>query len=370
MTLGSTKIGRYSFKLPFGFDWSLFLLPLILSLLGIAVIFTITYGMGKNLALSQSFFLIIGLSFAVLLSFVDYRTIKGLYLILYLITLALLIYVFFFGKHSLGAARWIDLGFFQLQPSELCKPVILIVLAKFFADWKEINLAKIIFTLVLVAVPLFFVLRQPDLGTALVIFFGFLTILFLSPIKKVYLIVGLAICLALSPIGWRFLKPYQKNRIIAFINPSADPKGVGYNVNQAKIAVGSGGLWGQGFGKGSQSILNFLPVVYADFIFAGTAEATGFVGSTFLILIFCVLLIRIIFIARSSKDDFGMYLAGGVTGIFFFQMLVNIGMNMGIMPVTGIPLPFVSYGGSAMLVNLAIIGILQSIYLRRKKITF
>lgn len=370
MPLGISRIGRHLFKLPFGFDWSLFLLPVILSIFGIVIIFTISYGSGKNLALSQSIFLILGLIIAISLSFVDYRTIKGLYLILYLITLALLVYVYFFGKHSLGAARWIDFGFFQLQPSEIFKPVLLIVLAKFFADWKEINLRKIIFMLVLVAIPLVLILKQPDLGTTLVIFVGFLVVLFLSPIKKIYLVIALAILLCLSPLAWRYLRPYQKNRIVAFINPSADPQGVGYNVSQAKIAVGSGGFWGQGLGKGSQSSLNFLPVVYADFIFAGTAEATGFIGSTFLILIFCSLVIRIIIIARISKDDFGMYLAGGVAAIFFFQMLVNIGMNMGIMPVTGIPLPFVSYGGSAMLVNFACIGILQSIYIRRKKITF
>lgn len=370
MPLGTTRTGRHLFKLPFGFDWSLFLLPLILSVFGIVIIFTITYGNGRNLALSQSIFLILGLVIAMSLSFVDYRTIKGLYLILYLITLAFLIYVYFFGKHSLGAARWIDFGFFQLQPSEIFKLVILVVLAKFFADWKEINLGKIIFTLVMVTVPLYLILKQPDLGTTLVILMGFLTILFLSPIKKIYLIIGLAVLLAFSPVAWRFLKTYQKNRIVAFVNPSVDPKGVGYNVNQAKIAVGSGGLWGQGLGKGSQSSLNFLPVVYADFIFAGTAEATGFIGSVFLILISCALILRIIIIARLSKDDFGMYLAGGIAAIFFFQMLVNIGMNMGIMPVTGIPLPFVSYGGSAMLVDFAAIGVLQSIYIHRKKITF
>lgn len=362
------KLSR--FKLTLGFDWSLFLLPIILTGIGTAIIFSITYGTNSGLALSQVMFFVIGLALAIFLTLFDYRTLKGLYLILYIIGVLLLILVVLIGSKSFGATRWIDLKIFQLQPSELFKLIILVVLAKFFSDWQELTWQKILFVLVLVGLPVFLIMRQPDLGTASVIFVSLLAVLFLSPIRKIYLIIALAALVALSPLGWHFLKTYQKQRIESFINPANDPHGVGYNVSQAKIAVGSGGLWGMGLGKGSQSQLNFLPVAHTDFIFAGTAEATGFFGSTFLILVLMTLVVRVINVAKIAKDSFGMYLAGGIAAIFLFQILVNIGMNLGIMPVTGIPLPFVSSGGSSMITNMAAIGILQSIYLRHKKITF
>ncbi|AKM81884.1 TPA: rod shape-determining protein RodA [Candidatus Berkelbacteria bacterium] len=362
------KLSRLKFTL--GLDWSLFLLPLLLTGLGTAVIFSISYGTNSTLALNQIEFFLIGIAATVFLTYLDYRTLKGLSLVLYIIGVILLIAVLLIGSKSFGATRWIDLKFFQLQPSELFKIIILIVLAKFFSDWQELDLRKIIFILALVGVPTLLILRQPDLGTASVIFIGLLTVLFLSPIKKIYLIVALAIAVVISPLGWHYLKPYQQLRITSFINPSADPHGTGYNVSQAKIAVGSGGLWGTGLGKGSQSQLNFLPVSHTDFIFAGTAEATGFIGSTFLIILLILLVMRTINVAVIAKDNFGMYLSGGIAGIFLFQILVNIGMNLGIMPVTGIPLPFVSSGGSSMITNMAAIGILQSIYLRHRKITF
>lgn len=362
------KLARFKFSL--GVDWSLFLLPLILAGIGTAIIFSITYGTNSNLALSQVMFFAIGLALAIFLTLFDYRTLKGLYLIIYIIGMILLVLVLLFGSKSFGATRWIDLKFFQLQPSELFKLIILIVLAKFFSDWRELTWQRMILVFALVGAPILLIMRQPDLGTASVVFMSLLAVLFLSPIRKIYLIIALAVLLALSPLGWHFLKTYQKQRIESFMNPANDPHGVGYNVSQAKIAVGSGGLWGMGLGKGSQSQLNFLPVAHTDFIFAGTAEATGFAGSTFLIIILILLVVRIINVAKVAKDDFGLYLAGGIAAIFLFQILVNIGMNLGIMPVTGIPLPFVSSGGSSMITNMAAIGILQSIYLRHKKITF
>ena len=361
---------KLKFKLPFGIDWSLFLLPLLLTCLGVAVIFSITYGQQTYLALDQGIYFLFGVVIAIALTFLDYRSLKGLYLVLYLIGLGLLLLVLFLGTKNFGATRWINLYIFQLQPSELFKVIILIVMAKLFADWEKVTVSRIILILFLVALPIILIFRQPDLGTASVIFIELITILFLSPLKKVYLIIALGLILAFSPLGWHFLKTYQKNRIVSFINPSADPRGAGYNVSQAKITVGSGGLWGMGLGKGTQSQLNFLPVAYSDFIFAGTAEATGFIGSTFLIVLLIILVFRVVNVAKVAKDSFGMYFAGGFAGILLFQILVNIGMNLGIMPVTGIPLPFVSYGGTAMITNMAAIGILQSIYLRHKKITF
>lgn len=358
------------FKFAFGLDWSLYILPLLLVGLGTAVIFSISYGTNSSLALNQIEFFVIGAIVAIFLTYLDYRTLKGLSLVLYISGIILLVVVLLIGTKTFGSTRWIDLKIFQLQPSELFKLIILFILAKLFSDWQEFDWKKILLILILVGLPLLLILKQPDLGTASVVFIGLLTILFLSPIKKIYLIIALAIAALLSPVGWHYLKPYQQQRITSFINPEADPHGTGYNVSQAKIAVGSGGLWGAGLGKGSQSQLNFLPVSHTDFIFAGTAEATGFVGSTFLIILLILLVYRTINVAKLAKDSFGMYLAGGIAGIFLFQIFVNIGMNLGIMPVTGIPLPFVSSGGSSMITNMAAIGILQSIYLRHRKITF
>jgi len=356
-------------RLSFGFDWSLFIVPSLLAIFGIAVIFSITFNTASRIAYDQIIYLILGLVAAVAISFYDYRVLKGLYLVLYIIGVLLLILVLFIGTSTFGATRWINLYIFQLQPSEVFKFVAIIFIAKFFSDWQEIEWRKVVWLIAAILGPMILILLQPDLGTTSVIFVTLLALLFASPIRKLYLILGLAALIALSPLGWHFLKPYQKNRVVAFINPAADPQGAGYNVSQSKIAIGSGGLWGRGLGKGSQSQLNFLPVAHTDFIFAGAAEATGFIGSTFLLGLLLFLMIRILAITRLARDDFGMYLSVGIGTIFLFQALVNIGMNMGIMPVTGIPLPFVSYGGSAQISNFLAIGILQSIYMRHK-ITF
>lgn len=358
-------------KLPFSFDWSLFVAPLLLAIFGVVIIFSITYGSKSNIAFDQILYIAVGLVIAVVMSFFDYRTLKGLYLILYFIGIGLLILVLFLGTRTFGATRWINLYIFQLQPSEVFKLIAIIFLAKLLSDWQQnLDFKKVLLILVAIAAPLLLILIQPDLGTTSVIFIITIVLLFNSSIRKVFLVIGLAVMIALTPLAWHFLKPYQKDRIEAFINPAADPHGAGYNVNQSKIAIGSGGLWGTGLGKGSQSQLNFLPVAHTDFIFAGTAEATGFIGSLFLFCLLAFLMIRVVNVAKVAKDDFGMFLSIGIGAMFLFQMLVNIGMNIGIMPVTGIPLPFVSYGGSAMLLNMVSIGILQSIYMRHRKINF
>lgn len=358
-------------KLNFGFDWSLFIIPLMLAIFGIVVIFSIAYGSQSTIATDQITYTAVGFVLAIMMTFFDYRSLKGLYLFLYFIGLGLLILVIIIGSTSYGATRWINLYIFQLQPSEIFKLITIIFLAKYFSDYgRDLNWRNISIALVSIGAPLFLILIQPDLGTTSVIFILTLVLFFVSPLKKIYLVIALAVMLALTPVAWHFLKPYQKDRIEAFINPSIDPQGTGYNVSQAKIAIGSGGLWGTGLGKGSQSQLNFLPVAHTDFIFAGAAEATGFVGSTFLFSLLILLMIRVVNVAKVAKDDFGMYLAIGIGTMFLFQILVNIGMNLGIMPVTGIPLPFVSYGGSAMFLNMVCIGVLQSIYLRHRKITF
>lgn len=359
------------FTLPWGIDWTLFLTPVLLSIFGVVIIFSVTYATRPLFVISQIVYIILGLVVAFFLTFFDYRNLRSFALFLYLAVIALLVLVLIFGDRTFGATRWIDFKFFQLQPSELAKLIITLMLARIFAEnQKDFNWRHLFLVGLIVGLPVILVLKQPDFGTAMVIFWGLLCLLFFSNIKRIIL-VGVLVGLILSvPVGWHFLQLYQKQRIYTFLDPSSDPYGTGYNAAQAKITVGSGGLFGQGIGQGTQIQLNFLPVAHTDFIFASTAEAVGFVGSSFLIILLFFLVFRILNIARKSKDLFGFYFATSWGMILLFQIFINVGMNLGIMPVTGIPLPFVSYGGSSMLTNMAAIGILQSIYLRHRKITF
>jgi len=282
----------------------------------------------------------------------------------------LLIAVLIFGTKVFGATRWIDLGVFQLQPSELLKASIILFAASLLARgtvgwWKTL-----IWVVAMVAVPIGLVLRQPDLGTAIVIGVIFISLFFSWPIARRVKLITFILILAILPLGWLIMKDYQHQRIYTFINPGRDPYGSGYNVIQSLIAVGSGGVWGRGLGNGPQSQLNFLPVAHTDFIFAGWAESTGFVGAMGLIIVLALLNWRIYHVAVVAKDAFGKYLAIGFGAIITAQIVINIGMNLGLAPVTGIPLPFVSYGGSSLVINFMMMGIMQSIYLRHKKITF
>lgn len=359
-------------SLPKTVDWLLYLIPIILTLAGLAVIYSLTYYNDKiYLFYDQLIYAALGIVLMVALTFFDYRNLKGLAVYLYIIGIILLVLVLFLGKTALGATRWLNLGIFQLQPAELMKVFLILISARYLSDKiGELKLKDIIIAFVLALIPMVLVLRQPDLGTASVIFIGTLAVLVGSKLKKIQLIIMLAVLLISIPAGWFFLKDYQKERLYTFINPAADKYGSGYNVLQSMITVGNGGLVGRGLGHGPQSQLNFLPIAHTDFVFAGFAEATGFLGSTVLIGLYILLTTRIIKVAKISKDSFGMLLAIGFAAIIFFQMAVNIGMNLGLLPVTGIPLPFASQGGTSLILNFGIIGILQSIYLRHKKISF
>ncbi|MEX2361857.1 MAG: FtsW/RodA/SpoVE family cell cycle protein, partial [Patescibacteria group bacterium] len=237
----------------------------------------------------------------------------------------------------------------------------------------QINIRKILMYLIFAAVPLIMVVVQPDLGTTTIILTIFIAVFIgAKPSWRVLvgMVIAMVIGLGLLLSNLHNLQPYQQQRIETFLNPASDPLGEGYNVIQSLIAVGSGGLSGQGFGQGSQTVLNFLPVPHADFIYAGYAEATGFIGSSILLILYVILVFRAITIARDSTDPFGQLLALGIATKFFFQTAVHIGMNVGLLPVTGIPLPFMSYGGTALIVDMALIGILESIAIRHKKIVF
>ena len=279
------------------------------------------------------------------------------------------------GSHPvLGATRWINVGFFQLQPSELAKLVLVITLAKFLSDnYDRLDHVKyLLLSLVYLIIPMALVFKQPDLGTALVLFVIWLVMVLVSRIRKLHLGIAALAGIVALPILLNVLKPYQRARLGTFFNPTSNPLGSGYNAVQASITVGSGQLFGRGLAAGSQTQLGFLPTLAqsTDFIFAVLAEKLGFVGGVLLLALFALVLFRGLVIAYRVKDRFGFFLATGIVAMLAFHIFINVGMNMGIAPVTGIPLPFVSYGGTSLIISLIAIGLLESIAVRRQKIQF
>lgn len=353
-------------------DWLLFILPIALSIIGIVVIFSITHQQaGWDFLIPQSVFLIVGVGLCLLFAKLDYRILKGIAPIIYIVGLILLAIVVLFGSEIQGSSRWLSLGFFNFQPSEIFKIILVIALAAFFSSLDRFKWLQLLAAVGITVLPIALVVLQPDLGTSLMYLAILLIIFLVSKVDRLYIfIVGITGAIA-GPLLWLFvLADYQKRRIISFIYPQADPFGAGYNVLQSTIAIGSGGLPGKGLGHGPQSQLNFLPSQHTDFIFATIGEELGFWGVSLVLAIYLIILLRVVNVAKNSIDDFGRYLAIGFLTILLMQALVNIGMNIGIMPVTGIPLPFVSYGGSSLLTSFIMIGILLSIYSRRKKLNF
>lgn len=316
----------------------------------------------------QLIYAVVGLVLMFIAARNDYKVLKNYSSFLYMFMIITLVAVELVGATRLGATRWIAIGPFQFQPSELAKLILVVVLAKIYAqnydysDQIRVVLRSLAYTLPAVIL----VLIQPDLGTAIVLSAIWLVMTISTKIKKRYIVAMFAALILAIPIVYPNLQPYQKQRIDTFLNPAADPSGTGYNVNQAIIAVGSGGFFGQGLGAGSQSQGNFLPSSHTDFVFAVLAEKLGFVGAIVCILLYVVLISRLVIDGSKSADRFGSMLCIGIATMFVVHVLINIGMNLGIMPVTGIPLPFISAGGTSMMVGLIAIGIVQSVYVRRK----
>lgn len=309
---------------------------------------------------------LMGLCGMLVFMFFDYRHLKTIAWPLFWLTVALLISVFFVGKTIYGARRWLDLGFMNFQPSELAKIAMLIVGARILSREREpldfIRLGYVLGVGLILAVP---VIRQPDLGSGLsiILILGGM-ILFRGVTPRVFKTALVAIP-ALMPLSWFFLHDYQKRRIMTFLDPTNDPLGAGYHIIQSEIAIGSGGFWGKGFLEGTQSQLRFLPERHTDFAVAVFGEEWGFVGTMLLLSLFCFFLYQMVLIARDARGLFGSYLAAGVFFYFFWQILINTGMVLGLMPVVGIPLPFISYGGSATLVNFCLVGLVLNVSMRR-----
>lgn len=309
-----------------------------------------------------------GLMAAILVASIHYQKFHLYAIPIYLSNIFLLALVGYIGHAAQGAQRWIMVGSFRLQPSEFAKIALIITLAAFLAERKGNIMPKDIFLSFLhLAFPLGLIVIQPDLGTAMVFLAIWLGMLLVSGIKVQHYLIIILLCIMLFTLAVQFhiLKDYQMERLLVFINPDLDPLGTGYNLAQSKIAIGSGRLGGKGLFSGTQGRLNFIPAHHTDFIFAVLGEELGFLGASLLLALYFILISRGIRIASTAKDMFGTLVATGIVVMLLFQILVNVGMTVGIMPITGIPLPLVSYGGSSLLANMIAMGILLNICMRR-----
>ena len=318
----------------------------------------------------QGIFALVNLGIAILFLNFDYRGLQQYGTKLYIFNLIMLAAVMFFGHAALGAQRWIQLGPISLQPSEFSKLIMIICLASILEERVgQLNsFQDLLPILAYVGVPFLLVLKQPDLGTSLVFGAIFVGMIIVCGIRWKILFGMFIAGIAAMPLVWQILKDYQKMRIMVFLDPNVDPLGSGYHIIQSKIAIGSGMLFGKGLFEGTQSQLNFLPENHTDFIFAVVGEELGFVGAVVLLLLYLILFLRGLQIAKTASDIFGRLLAVGITSMLAFHVLVNVGMTTGIMPVTGIPLPLMSYGVSALTTDILSIAILMNIHMRKQKL--
>lgn len=335
----------------------LFAIPILgLSSLSLAIIASTN----PALFLSEFVFFIIGLALYYFFSKIDYRIYRNIIVPIYLFSTLALILVFF-GPSVRGARRWIDFFGFRLQSSEIIKPFITILLAKVFSE-TSINTFKGFIKSVAIFLPLLLLIfKQPDLGNVIVFLGVFITMIIFAGLQYVYILSSLFLTTILLPFIWNNLHDYQKSRIFTFINPFTDPKGAGYNALQAIIAIGAGGFWGLGLGRGTQSHLLFLPEFHTDFAFASLVEEFGFLGGILVLGFYFMLLLKILFIAHKSTDRFSRYICVGIFSQLLLQVLINIGMNIGLLPITGITLPLLSYGGSSILSIFISLGVIISI---------
>ena len=352
-------------------NWPFLLLVCLLASVGIANLYSATSSWGaiaQPVYLKQTYWLGIGLCVAAMICLVDYRHLEYLSFPFYGGTLLLLILVLTVGKTSMGATRWINLGGFNLQPSEVMKVVIILAFARYFSERapvRGLSLKELCVPGLILGVPAVLIMKQPDLGTAmLVLFIGGSMALFAGVQRSAVIWLGGAgLCGAVG--GWFLLHDYQKRRIMTFLDPERDPLGAGYHIIQSKIAVGSGGFGGLGFMKGTQSQLSFLPERHTDFAFSVFAEEWGFFGCLLLLTMYLLVLIWGLHIAQKAGDRFGMFIAFGVSAMLFWHIVVNLGMVIGLLPVVGVPLPLFSYGGTSMVTTMIGVGLLLNVSMRR-----
>ena len=348
-------------------NWPLIAATSALLIIGLINIYSASYR--TQLFYMQLIWVLLGFVVFFFVSFINYRLLTRTAYILYGINMASLIAVSLFGNVFGGAKRWLDLGLFNYQPSETTKLVLIILLARILStkrSWRFMTFVELLKPAVLITLPIIFIVSQPDLGTALITLIIASSILIFAKVDKNILLSSLAVIIVITPLAWSFgLKEYQKNRILTFISPDRDPSGTGYNIIQSKIAIGSGQIFGKGFQKGTQSQLEFLPERSTDFIFSVLSEEYGFIGSIITVLLFLLLILIGFHSAFQSRDKNGVFLCVGMSFYLFWHTFINIGMTMGIVPVVGIPLPLISYGGSSLLTTMVALGIISSVSCRK-----
>lgn len=361
------------------FDIPLFLATLALMVIGIATIYSATHSpaLGENLlghlAGRQAIYAVLGLAFLFILASVDYQLWAEFHLPLYVAGVVSLAAVLIIGRVFHGARRWLDFGLIPFQPSELSKILLIVALARYLEGRRDKGNPwwTLAVSLGLTAIPAALVYLEPDLGTALALGTIWAGMALLGGIPLRYMATLGALALPAIPLVWRFvLKGYMRARLLIFLSPEADPLGAGYNILQARISIGAGGLWGTGFRAGTQSQLQFLTVRHTDYIYSVLAEEWGFAGGIILLLLLGVVLLRTVRIASQARDGLGELVASGVAMAILFQSFVNIGMNLGLVPPTGITLPFVSHGGSSLVTLLMAQGLVQSIAIHRRRLEF
>jgi len=366
---------RIDRRLITNFDWVILGTTVLLSLIGIMTIYSATRPLGggehPSFYIKQLYWLFIGLVAMFVVVSIDYSYLNRYAYVIYGIGVAFLLAVVIIGRTGLGATRWISIGPISFQPSDLFKLAYIIMLAHWMSRIKgDLTVRDLVFSfIVLTAVPLLLIIKQPDLGTGLIVLMLFTLMSLTKGVRKKVVMVAVTLAVISVPfvgnIFWDELKDYQKMRIVAFVQPDVDPAGISYHINQSKVAIGSGGIAGKGYLRGTQGPFRFLPEKHTDFIFAVFAEEWGFLGSLALLAVYLTLILKGIEIALSAKDSFGRFVALGVTFMFTLYMFINVGMTLGIMPVVGIPLPFMSYGGTALVTNFIAAGLLINIRARR-----
>ena len=350
-------------------SWSFIILVTLTAGVGFAMLYSAAGGSWEPWAERQMVRYPITLAALFFVALIDIRTWFKLAYILYGFGLVLLVGVELAGHVGMGAKRWIVLGGFRLQPSEVMKIAMVLALARYFnsVSLHESSQIRIIVGGILILVlPVLLILRQPDLGTSLMLVMGGAVIFFIAGVRLIWFVSAGLLALAALPIAWNYLlRDYQKQRVLTFLSPESDPLGSGYHITQSKIAFGSGGIWGKGFMKGTQSYLNFLPEKQTDFIYTMLAEEFGFVGCLAVLLLFMILIAYGIIIGMRSKNFFGALVAIGVTTTFSLYVFINIAMIMGLIPVVGVPLPLISYGGTAMMTIMIGFGLLMNVHIHR-----
>jgi rod shape determining protein RodA len=350
-------------------NWSIISVLFILFILGCFVIYSASGGSFYPLVEKHIYKFIFSLIVLFFICCINYELLKSCSYYFYLLNIILLIYLVFFGTENSGSQRWINLGFFSIQPSEFAKISLILAISKYYSDVKYLrdnSIIKVIIPVLLIIIPFIIIVSQPDLGTSILLVTNGISLIIISGISYWFILLGLFLFIISIPVIWSILFDYQKQRILTFLNPEGDPLGSGYHIAQSKIAIGSGGFTGKGFMQGSQSQLEFIPEIHTDFVFSVFTEEFGYLGALVIVILYLFLFIYGLISCYKASHIFEKLVIFGLTVNLFLYFLVNISMVIGLIPVVGVPLPIISYGGSSMLAVMISFGIIERINLNRR----